>query len=58
MSGTSALAHEQVQEKTHNNQHSTVDEDEQARRLTHVERDVDMVRATAKQMETTLMHLA
>ena len=58
MSGTSALAYEQVQEQTHNNQHSTVDEDEHVWWLTHVERDIDVLRPTVEQMEATLMHLA
>ena len=37
ISGTLAPVHELVQEQTQNNQHSTVDEDEHARWLTHVE---------------------
>ena len=48
MSGTSALVHEPVQEQTQNNQHPTIDEDEHARWLTHVERDVDLVRTIVK----------
>ena len=58
MSGTSAPAYEQVQEQTQNNQYSTVDKDEHAWRLTHVERDIDVVRATVEQMEANLMHQA
>ena len=46
MSGTSAPIHESVQEQTQNSQHSTVNEDEHARRLTLVEGDVDVVRAS------------
>ena len=57
--GTSASVHEQVQEQTQNNQHSTVDEvEEHARRLTHVERNVDTVKAIVEQTEATMMHMA
>ena len=59
ISGTSTLVYEQVQEQTQNNQHFTVDEvEEHARRLMHVERNVDMVKAIVERMEATLMHMA
>ena len=57
MSETSAQIHEPVQEQTQNNQHSTIDEDEHARQLTHMERDMDLVRTTVERMEATLMNL-
>ena len=41
-----------------NNQLSTIEKEAQTQRLTHVEQNVDMVRATTKQMEAALMHLA
>ena len=58
ISRTLAPVHEPIQEQTQNNQHSTVDEDEHARRLTHIEWDVDLVRTTVEQMEAILMNLA
>ena len=58
MSGTSALVREPIQEHTKNNQHSIVDKNEHARQLTHVERDMDLVRTTVEQIEATLMNLA
>ena len=37
---------------------STIDEDEHARQLMHIEGDVDVVRAIIERMKATLMHLA
>ena len=53
------MEHQQIQEQTQNNQHPTVNEaKEHAWRLTHVERNVDMVRAIVEHMEGILMHMA
>ena len=59
ISRTLAPIHEQAQEQTQNNKYSTVDKvEEHAQRQTHVEQNVDTVRATIKQMEATLMYMA
>ena len=58
MFGTSTPVHEPVQKQTQNNQHSIINESEHARRLTYVERDVDLVKTIVEWMEATLMNLA
>ena len=45
-SGTSAPAHGPTQGPTQNNHLSTIEEEAQAQRLTHVKKNVDVVRAT------------
>ena len=51
-SKTSTPIHEPTQRPIHNNQLSTIKE-AQTQRLTHVEQNVDAVRATMERMETT-----
>ena len=55
--GTSAPTHEPTQGPMQNNHLSTIEEKAQTQRLTHVEKNVDAVRATMELMEATLMHL-
>ena len=56
-SKTSAPIHEPTQGPTHNNQFSTTDEEEQTQWLTHVEQNLDAIRATMDRMEAALMYL-
>ena len=56
-SGTSALVHEPAQGPMQNNHLSTIKEKAQTEWLTHVEKNVDVVRATMERMEAALMHL-
>ena len=55
--GTPAKVHEPAQGLTQNKQLSTIKEEAQTQRLTHVEQNVDLVRATMERMEAALMHL-
>ena len=54
---TSTLVHKPTQGPTQNNQFSTIEEEAQTQRLTHVEQNVDAVKATMERMEAALMHL-
>ena len=57
-SRTPTPIHEQGQGPTQNNQFSIIEEDMQMQCLTHVEKNMDAVRATMARMEATLKHLA
>ena len=56
-SGTATPVHEPAQGLTQNNQLSTIEEEAQTQHLTHVEQNVDAVRATMERMEAATMHL-
>ena len=48
-----------INELTHNGRHSTINEvEEQARRLSNVEQNVDTMRAVMELVEAMMMHMA
>ena len=57
-SETFAPVHEPTQGLMQNNQFSTTEEKAQRQRLTHIEQNIDAVRATMEQIEVALIHLA
>ena len=56
-SGTFTPVHELAQGPMQNNRLSTIEEEAQTRRLMHVEKNVDAVRASMERMEAALMHM-
>ena len=55
--GTFPIAREPTQGPTQNNHLSTIEEEAQTQRLTHVEKNIDAFRATMEWMEAAVMHL-
>ena len=47
-----------INEQTHNGRHSAIDEvEEQARQLSNVEQNVNIMRAVMEPVETMMMHM-
>ena len=56
-SETFAPTQQQAQGPTQNNHFSTIEEEAETQRLTHVEKNIDAVRAIMEWMDAALMHL-